>query len=118
MKPIHRTLNSLNDGGNHESIDPEILYKELFLGKCFGVALDAYDCYSENYPGRMQVGFYILHEDDGHWFTSESSAAAYWLPDLQEVAQAALTWVKANCEEFKPANCGGAVMGWLWKDNE
>jgi hypothetical protein len=114
MSAVRRVLDD-DTSGDSEYIDSELKYKEIFLGGQFGVALNAYDCHSESYPNRQQVGFYILHEDDGHWFTSEGYASAYWIPDLQEVLQETLTWVKANCEEFRPENCGGAIMGWLWR---
>lgn len=82
-------------------------YEKIFFGSQFAIALNRYD--------TNHVGFYILNEDDGNWFTSESFSSSYWIPDLQVVLQDALTWVKENCDEFKPDNCGGAIMGWLWR---
>lgn len=81
---------------DEETLDNEHKYFQLFLGECSGIGLYPR---GDRKPGKPDhVCFDILHEDDTHWFTSPHGFSSFWLPDLQEALQAALTWLNLHCD--------------------
>jgi len=90
-----------------ESLDPELKFRELFLGNCHGIGLSARG------PKDPHIILTLLNEDDGHWFVSRNGCfSSFWAPELEELMTRVNTWLT---HEEPDVDDQGRQWGWRFK---
>ena len=111
MSDIRRKLNE------HETLDESVAAKELFLGKCVGIAL------TNRIPGDRHICFRWLTEDDGNWFPGRNSWSTYWITEAADVINEVRDWLETHAVPDVPAGTiwdyeDDTPCGWLFVEEK